>query len=889
MYIYGSFVNQLGVTVTVHIVTDNDRTKTVEIGGDALYFPAAEPVTIETCVNDTFDHLLRSEAKIKLLTRDFIADFFCASCMDAVVNIYQGDRCLFAGFIEPQTYSQGYNEVYDEVELNCIDAISAMQYSKYRNVGGLGVLYDVVKASAANKTFSDVLLGIFNGITANIDIVGGHDVHYYYDGSKAADNATANRYKVFDQLEISELLFLGGDEDDVWQQDEVAEEILRYLNLHLVQVGFDFYIFSWEPIKNATAITWKDIKAGGSVSTTRYLVDITAENAADTDTTISVGEVFNQILLTCKVESVESIIESPLDDEALISPFSNRQKYITTYSADGEGSTAFGSFFYMTHGAGNNGYDHGKITDWYMQVMNNPAWSFPEPGTGVNLLDKYTGDNTSQERLPNLLAEKQAAAILSLGSVRTSADKKDNSPVSKMEMKPYLVVSVNGNGDDTEAGAYPTEATLSDNAPRAVYTGNTTGGVFSPSDDGTTNYIVLSGSIVLNPLMKFTCSYKSASTASNSLALLQASDYIGTVPSRDNGDGRFYTHQYWKAATPNTAAVSDTDRVKGFIPYTGDGPEQYEFKYSAVGDGSDTISKISVLACMLIIGDKCVVETGTGGQISDFTWKPYKKREQCASDDEYYAQCFTIGFDPKIGDKLVGTEFEMQNNIDYTLGIDAEGIAIPIRKNDHISGQVQFIILGPVNTMWDEISRRHRTWFRRTKWSTKTIPLLSHVSNIQIKDFEVKIYSDNGLINSNEDSDLVYMSDTHETFVNLKDDIEFKISSALTLDECRRLGVTDGVKLSTPVNTLTKSGVLSIYDYTRAASGKPEQQYVDSYYTEYHKPRLQMTQKLDDRDGIVGLFQIYQHPALNKRFYVLGISRDLMAGYAQLQLKEVWA
>ena len=36
------------------------------------------------------------------------------------------------------------------------------------------------------------------------------------------------------------------------------------------------------------------------------------------------------------------------------------------------------------------------------------------------------------------------------------------------------------------------------------------------------------------------------------------------------------------------------------------GPQLYEFKYSAIGDGSDHISKVGVLACMLIIGDKCV-------------------------------------------------------------------------------------------------------------------------------------------------------------------------------------------------------------------------------------------------------------------------------------------
>ena len=125
MYIHGAFINKIGDTITVHIVTNGDRTKEVEIGGEesGLYFTAEDPVEIESKVNDTFDHLLKYQASIKLLTNSFITDFFCASARDAVVNIYKNDTCIFAGFIEPQAYSQDYNEVYDELDISCIDVL----------------------------------------------------------------------------------------------------------------------------------------------------------------------------------------------------------------------------------------------------------------------------------------------------------------------------------------------------------------------------------------------------------------------------------------------------------------------------------------------------------------------------------------------------------------------------------------------------------------------------------------------------------------------------------------------------------------------------------------------------------------------------------------------
>lgn len=897
MYIHGSFLSQQSDTITVHIVTGNDRTQTIEIGTEKadVYF-SEDPAEIENEVNDTFDVLLRNSAKIRLLCGNLITNLFSTSCRDAVVNIYKNDTCIFAGFIEPQTLSQPYNNRWDELELNCIDALSALQYSKYKNVGALGVIYAFVKAEAAQRSFYDIATEILQGVTKGLDILGNQNIKFWYDGSKAVDAQTANRYQVFKQLSISDLLFMGDDESDVWQQDEVLEELLKYLNLHIVQDGFNFYIFSWESVKaTPDKIIWHDIVANSTKTTAQQAVTIALANVADCDTTISIGDVYNQLLLTAKVENIESVIESPLDDDLLVSPYINKQKYLTEYSSDGEGKTAYNAFYAMTHNQKTT-YGAGAITDWYLQVMRNKQWTFPMKGnTDIDIVDYFGSEGTNQHALPDWLGQAPGAAIMALGSVKMNTANDDNSPTSKVNMTNYLAVSVNGNGiDNDENKTYPSVADIQKNIPYAVYTGNKAGGVFSPSDEKTTNYIVLSGKVILNPIMRQTNTYTNLHNkewhGGLPIGLKENEIYVWhqTVPSRNNGDGRYYTRQYWQAETPDKEVSWHEGADSGFYPYTGEGPEEYEFKYSAVGDSTDTISKVAVLACMLVIGDKCVVETGTDGQTTDFVWQKYKERSECQSDDEYYQQCFTIGFDPKIGDKLVGTEFSIQNNIDYKMGIDAEGIAIPITKGDKISGQVRFMILGPVNATWDVITRRHPTFFRHTKWSSSSVPLLAHVSSILIKSFEVKVYSDNGLIsNGNDDNDIIYMSDTKENFVNKKDDLEFKINSALTATECAKLGVSNTVKLSTPLNISTGDGVLEVYDRNGNVKAKPEQIYVDSYYTEYHRPRIVMEQKLRDIDNVVSLFNHYRHEALGKEFFVQGIGRNLIEGRADLTLKEI--
>lgn len=893
MYIHGQFINQKGETVSVYIVTKKSRTEEIEIeGSDERLLWTDDSVEIATEINDTFDVIVTQSATIRLQAREHIADFFCADARDAVVNVYKDDQCVFAGYIEPQSYSQPYNEVYDEVELNCIDALSALQYSNYRDIGSTTMTYAIAKAEAGERTFYEIMAEMLDAVTEDLDILGNGSVRYLYDKSRHVNDDT-DKTLTFRKTAVNDLLFLGDEEDDTWTADEVMEAMLKFYNLHIVQDGLTFRIFAWESVKGSAIVNWEDIGTGEWVEKTeRKTTDITTDIVADCDTQISIGEIYNQLELTATIEKIESVVESPLDDESIDSPFQaglGYQLYFTEISSYGEGKTAREAFEQMTHD-GKTSYDGGERTDWYVRVMSNAMWKFYGAG-GIDLYEKFACDSGKyQDRLPDWLGENLGCALLAFGSRTVNAAKDDNAPTSKVDMTNYLVISVNGNGiDNDEANTYPSVDALKSMIPCAVYTGNAVGGNFSPVDKDTTNYIVISGKVALSPKVKMTAGYKTLKNGSvydkTESGLLYK---YGTVPCRDNDDGRFYTRKYYTTAgSPKEDAVWDGTDSVGLMSFSDKCVQDYEFQYSAIGDETDTISKVAVLACMLVIGDKCVVETGTEGKPSDFSWQPYKTLEECADEDEYYQQCFYIGFDPKIGDKLIGTEFDLQNNIDYTMGVDAEGIAIPIEKGDKVSGQVQFKILCPVNVTWDVITRRHPTAFRHTKWSTTSVPLMAHVQDIFIEDFKVEVTSDNGKISLvNTDNDVVYMSDTTETFRNKKDDLEMKIHSALTSTECAALGVANDVKLSTPTDTTTDDAVLTIHDNISGETAKAEQLYVNAYYQEYHAPRIEMDQNVED-GSYVGLFNHYRHPALGKTFFVEGYGRNLTEGTVQLKLKEI--
>lgn len=897
----GYYYNQHQQQICVTIVTDNDTSAVTTIGEDAdsdLLF-ADSPVSTESQVTDTFDHLLMSHASVTLLCRNYVAEFYAKDHCSIRVRVDRDGECVFLGFVEPRVLSQDYNEEYDEVELNCIDCLSALRYSNYRNIGDGTNIYSVIKAGADERSLLDVVKEIIGGVTQD---VGDGEVHLWYDGSvlMAEDGPALGVWSML----VSELVYLDDDEESVWTQETVLAEILRYLNLHIVQQGTDFYIFSWDTVRNEKSVTWTDLLTGSTSAMTRTTMQIETEKVADCGTQIEIGEVYNVISLTDSVTEIENVIESPLDDDSILNAFDGKQKYMTELYSKGTNKKALAGFKELVD-SGATSWTDATVTDWFVQAKTNAYWKFYAPGK-VDMAKLYFGGKNQQEPFNRLGAEAGVALLAGVGKVKKDNGGNDNSPTSTVSMTNYLILSTCGNGLTGESTCYPSDDIIKAAIPMAEYTGSEAGGNFSPADDQTTNYIVVSGKIVLNPLMRMSGWYNSLHDSQGSKPGTYVDGVISTVsalgspaPVKHRSDSGYHTRQHWAASSWKDTPQNDTTPDKGlnraFIPWTEDGVQSLQFNYSAIGDSTDQISKVPVVACMLVIGDKCAVEKlpddgGSGnGQVDDFEWRTYKERSECADDEEYYSQCFTIGFDPKIGDYLVGTEFGIQNNISYTMGLEEEGTAIPIHKSDRVHGKVQFKILGLVNTVWDNVTRRHKTWFRHTKWTSSSVPVLAATSNVQLGELEIKAVSDNGLSggSGSDDSDIVYMSDTDESFRNKKDDIEFKIVTALTSDECKTLGVTNAVKQNSPTDAATDEAVLTVYSRHLKESAKPEQLYVDQYWREWHKPRIVMTQNFDDENQTVDFWHFYTHPALGgKQFHVQAIERDLTGGTATVTLKE---
>lgn len=920
MQIHGSFENSQGVGWTVWFKSDKNPSVNITINDNSGVYFSPNAVEIITNYEDSFQHIIKRSAVVNLITDSYLGDlFFGYNARDIQVLIFRELELIFAGFVDPGQYNQTWAFPHDELSINCIDTLSTLEYFKYHNIKN-DTTYKAYKQTADNTTPKDIIDYMLRTNLGTLDFVNNTASKIYWDQSKALSGGG----DIMSNMEISELLFLDEDVDSCWDSEQVLREVLQYLNLHIIQLGRDFFIYDNEYMNriDAEGKTFKDLFSNSTLAkqiTTSQLVPYTLQKSHynSDDTNLSIDEVFNQIQIKCNLIDNDEVIESPFDDDNLTSPFPMRQIFATEAVAQGEGQRAKKAFWsfvkYGRYLVNQEDYDGVTVNDYYLQYMNNPNWIFYDGYN--NNIDSYlerdsTGNYFRQWKVPSVYPWVTGAnpsehglvtSILSFGvhSVSGQAIAEDDSArmPNKLDQANYIVMSINGNQkhDSTHT---PTDTQLQSAAPAAQYIGSVSGGVYSPPDDETINYIVFSGSIIYQPveITKKSGSWTSIANM-NSWGSLNSGMCVHYLKPDDDGENTeaYRTIKWYNSDYPDNADSSVWTTVDMLDPCFANSMSKnslYQYNYSEIQGyhvGIDTIKSLAVIECELIIGDKCLAEDWDENGNSVYAWVDKTTGSSTGR------KTFSLGINPKLHDYIIGQEYKIANNITFKMNLDnASGTAIPIKKSDNLSGKVEFKILGPVNQMWNDITRRHSTWFRSEKFYDNDKYVLSEVKNIVIKDFECKFYSDNGGYTYNDGQDLIYMSIENDQYINKKSDIEFKINSALTSEECKQKEIKQGIRISNPVynGEAITSMIAKVISDSSTLEAKAEELYIDQYYREYSKPRVKVevsvnSDYMEDLNEIDIYGSITKLNSLNKAFKIVGINYDSETDSRKLILKEL--
>ena len=914
MLIKGSFKDLSEKKVELFIQTNNDSSEVLVINDEDsdILFSGNQPIYIEEGVDSTFTHLLKTTCSINLLTKSYVGNiFYSKDYRDSKVLVYKSGKCVFAGYISPLTFTQPYTAPYDEFTLNCIDYLTTLQDYQFGNITE-STQFEAEKAKADKKTFQELLDMAFADFK-KLDFMQKSTPHMYYDLSKGKDKNSLKT--LFEDLQISEPYLLGKSVDRVWDYDQIMKAMLTYLNLHMCQMGTDLFIFDWNTIKDGRK-TWYDLYSKTETEFTPSNVVYTKEISMGNDANININDVYSQIKLTDKIEDVDTLITNPLDSSTLYSPYDRKIKYMQEYMTEGDGDTSNKAINNMVKGKTTD-YKAAHTYSWYLQTMLSKSWYFYyKDGKTIDELfskDK-SGKYYKEWNFPYYMRHHSCVpGIMRLGYVEKKTDRQDNSLVSNINTNDYFYISINGNENDSENGHEPTDNEIKSHSCIAEYIGANTGAIYTPNDEKTTNYIVFQGKITYQPITYESDSSKRAKKDGTyercRLYGVKKTEQHGGKHNHEtntlhfdnlsNDDGAYYVRKFF---TPDYASDNVTD--KGSSSYLKDDASlqpysdqrevyDYEYKYSSTdGDNADLITKIPVLCCEMTIGNKrCIevqdtVKNEYGEYPTHFEWVEIGKEPTI---DGYKRTWFTLGINPAIGDKLIGKEFPIQNTLSYEQGINLEGTAIPIKYTDGLSGKLTFRILGPWQLIWSNIKKvkHHSFWYWHSgKWQANDVYLLAHTENIIIKEFTAKIVTDNGGVSVDENNDLIYQSNIqNDGFTNKKDDIEFKFITQLTSQESFEKGIKNTININAVQNAKTSTCIRNLFNATTNTTAKPEEMYIDQYFTAFHTPKITAEIPVDD-DYPWDFRNTYYSKYLQKSFFVQGYRWNLAERNLKLTIKE---
>lgn len=519
----------------------------------------------------------------------------------------------------------------------------------------------------------------------------------WYDKSKSTNGGT---WDIFSELGISESLILGETEDDLWNYEEILEEICKYFNLHIIQIGYDFYIFDWETAKSGNSVEWVDILTGNTQQKSYSTITVTKSMYSDDSTQITMGDVYNQIVLEDNIEEYDDIILSPFDD---VVDIASKQIYMTEYSATGKGEGARDAFKDLLNGVSegtsyNKGKDSASTRDWWFKVQKPKYWKFSTTAYGDNYNQipvDANGRYYKQWELAQWVDHtKWASGMFCFGhGEKKSGYNKDNENIEPKDQ--YIVINVQGNGcDSTTVGMqynetpYPTDVDYPDKF-RIEYTNNEDG-VYSSADPSIHNYIVFNGKIklttvhersggqgfffdqstqnpqqykVVNDWTRKTQAHEQGyhyvdlyekkrklNNFYNAREIFNVTDAPSinrlkyrTVGSDDNDDGRFYTDMFYEQWYPGDEDTRPSETTISLAPPCAEGNLSKRFQYDMENNDSwyydkeDPIPWVDILACTLQIGDKyCCEAVETVNNKTSKVYKWFTEEEMQNRDEEGY-------------------------------------------------------------------------------------------------------------------------------------------------------------------------------------------------------------------------------------------------------------
>lgn len=321
----GNFFNLKNERYTVEIITNHasGATRHIELGVPPFV------TSMEESDDNLFKPAKYQSATVKLVTSaatDYKFDVYAKAPNATVVKLYDNNNEVkWCGFATPNLYNVGFDSEHEELEIECIDGLSMLQYYKYST------------DQKDIRSFADILL---TNILPKCEVY----KHLYVErGMTRYRQSQADPIApILNDLYISEMNFFDEkaegqtDNDVAWTCQEVLEQICQYIGVTILADGEDLYML---PLKNDFVHLFDKYEIGSTAHT--YVEDIIrgytvqGDDYMATDNNLSMLSTFNKVTVTDKFYTFDSIIPSIYDDLENITAFSDERLQTNEYADHG--------------------------------------------------------------------------------------------------------------------------------------------------------------------------------------------------------------------------------------------------------------------------------------------------------------------------------------------------------------------------------------------------------------------------------------------------------------------------------------------------------------------------------------------------------------------------
>lgn len=318
-----------------------------------------------------------SGATLSIVGSDYLQDLFSTEYQMTKVDLYRGQDLLWTGFVTPDSYSQEYDSELFELSIECISAMSTLEYIDF-------------SLSSDMPTFKELILDC-------ISKSNGSYKHVYVPNTYDVD---------LSELSVSRSNFFDED-DEPMKLKEVLEEICKFLGWTCTEMNGYVCFIDVDYISGGNT-TYTDLLTGNIVDLSST-IDVTDKVSKSVDNTMSILGGYNKVtVIDSDYEADSDVLFPNIGDcrDTLVHSWMRRA------GKDGKALEKDGDKY-------KNGYYHYFSKIWNTDKLNLITYKYSNgnwiedssdniASAGAHIIEQA---NANQEDKPNSLSWQQMFEI----------------------------------------------------------------------------------------------------------------------------------------------------------------------------------------------------------------------------------------------------------------------------------------------------------------------------------------------------------------------------------------------------------------------------------------------------------------------------------------------